>query len=263
MKKYKEIKTYKEINEKIKEGKAVVVTAEDLLGVVERDGKVEAPRKVDVVTTGTFTIPSLPPHVVEGSAGMDIFAAIKDEEIVFPDESKVIPAGIAIALPEGYEAQVRPQNGPGMGEDITLINFPGTIDADYREEIGVTMINDGERPFVVMRGNPIGQMSIHRVCAGMDIFAAIKSEEQILPGERKIIPTGITIVLPEGYKAQIRPPGGRVTRKRVTLIIFSGPIDADYREEIGVTMINGGKRPFVVKKGDHIARMVVYREGAG
>lgn len=112
---------------------------------------------------GNKDIP-LPRYMTGGSAGMDIFAAVDKEEIIRPGERKNIPTGFAIALPAGYEAQIRPRSGLAVKNGVTLINSPGTVDADYRGEIGVIIINHGKEPFVVRRGDRIAQMVIHRVC---------------------------------------------------------------------------------------------------
>ena len=105
----------------------------------------------------------LPRYMTGGSAGMDIFAAVEKEEIILPGTRKFVPTGITIALPEGYEAQIRPRSGLAIKNGVTLVNSPGTIDADYRGEIGVIMINHGEEPFIVKRGDRIAQMVIQRV----------------------------------------------------------------------------------------------------
>jgi dUTP pyrophosphatase len=76
----------------------------------------------------------------------------------------MIPTGLAIALPEGYEAQIRPRSGIAWKHGVTLVNAPGTIDADYRGEIGILLINHGDQPFVVRRGDRIAQMIVQRVC---------------------------------------------------------------------------------------------------
>jgi len=107
---------------------------------------------------------SLPRYMTEHSAGMDIYAAVEADETIFPGGRKIIPTGIAIALPEGYEAEIRPRSGLAIKYGVTLVNSPGTIDADYRGEIGVILINHGEEPFVIRRGDRIAQMIIHRVC---------------------------------------------------------------------------------------------------
>lgn len=107
---------------------------------------------------------SLPRYMTAHSAGMDIHAAVESEEMILPGERKMIPTGIAIALPDGYEAQIRPRSGLAITHGVTLVNSPGTIDADYRGEIRVILINHGKEPFVVRRGDRIAQMVIHRVC---------------------------------------------------------------------------------------------------
>jgi dUTP pyrophosphatase len=107
---------------------------------------------------------SLPRYMTEHSAGMDIYAAVKTDETILPGQRKIIPTGIAIALPEGYEAEIRPRSGLAIKNGVTLVNSPGTIDADYRGEIGILLINHGEDPFVIRRGDRIAQMIIHRVC---------------------------------------------------------------------------------------------------
>src|SRR5476649_2334752 len=83
----------------------------------------------------------LPAYATEHSAGLDLSAAVEGEVILHPGERKLIPTGLAIALPEGYEAQVRPRSGLALKNGITLVNTLGTIDADYRGEIGIIMIN--------------------------------------------------------------------------------------------------------------------------
>jgi dUTP pyrophosphatase len=111
---------------------------------------------------GNEDIP-LPQYMTDQAAGMDIFAAVPDEEIIMPRQIKKIATGIAIALPEGYEAQIRPRSGLALKNGITLLNSPGTIDADYRGEIGLIVINHGEEPFVVKRGMRLAQIVVQRV----------------------------------------------------------------------------------------------------
>jgi len=108
----------------------------------------------------------LPRYMTEQSAGMDICAAVDQEITILPGRREVIPTGLAISLPVGYEAQIRPRSGLAMKHGITLVNSPGTIDADYRGEIKLLMINHGENSFVVRRGDRVAQMVIHRVCRG-------------------------------------------------------------------------------------------------
>jgi dUTP pyrophosphatase len=106
----------------------------------------------------------LPRYMTAQSAGMDLVAAVTGDEVVHPGERKMIPTGIAIALPQGYEAQIRPRSGLAIKNGVTLINSPGTVDADYRGEICLLLINHGRDPFVVRRGERIAQMVVHRVC---------------------------------------------------------------------------------------------------
>jgi dUTP pyrophosphatase len=106
----------------------------------------------------------LPRYMTEHAAGLDVFAAVGQEVLIFPGQREMIPTGLAIALPEGYEAQIRPRSGIAWKHGVTLVNAPGTIDADYRGEIGILLINHGDQPFVVRRGDRIAQMIVQRVC---------------------------------------------------------------------------------------------------
>lgn len=105
----------------------------------------------------------LPRYMTSHSAGMDICADIKGEITLQPMERRLVPTGIAIALPDGFEAQIRPRSGLAIKHGITLLNSPGTIDADYRGEISVIMINLGDKPFNIKRGDRIGQMVINKI----------------------------------------------------------------------------------------------------
>ena len=106
----------------------------------------------------------LPCYESEGSSGMDIRACVKDAVILEPGQIKLIPTGFAVSIPFGYEAQMRPRSGLALKHGIGLVNSPGTIDSDYRGEIGVIMINWGESSFPVRRGDRIAQMIITKVC---------------------------------------------------------------------------------------------------
>ena len=112
---------------------------------------------------GNEDIP-LPKYMTGQAAGMDIFAAVPSDETILPGQRRKIPTGIAIALPEGYEAQIRPRSGLAIHQGITLLNSPGTIDADYRGEIALIVINHGVEPFIVQRGMRLAQMVISKVC---------------------------------------------------------------------------------------------------
>ncbi|QWK20481.1 MAG: dUTP diphosphatase [Hydrogenobacter thermophilus] len=102
----------------------------------------------------------LPSYATPGSSGLDLLAAVEQPVTLKPMERRLIPTGIAIELPEGFEAQIRPRSGLALNYGITLLNSPGTIDADYRGEIKVLLINLGEKEFVIRRGDKIAQMVI-------------------------------------------------------------------------------------------------------
>ncbi len=103
-----------------------------------------------------------PGRASEGAAGVDLSAAtVEGEDVVLaPGARKLVPTGFAIAVPAGFEGQVRPRSGLALKHGVTVLNSPGTIDADYRGEIGVVLINLGQEPFVVRRGLRIAQLVI-------------------------------------------------------------------------------------------------------
>ncbi len=103
---------------------------------------------------------SLPQYATEHSSGVDLYACVDIPVRLKPNEIFLVPTGIAIELPEGYEAQIRPRSGLALKHGITVLNTPGTIDADYRGEIGVILINLGKDTFVIDRGMRIAQMVI-------------------------------------------------------------------------------------------------------
>lgn len=102
----------------------------------------------------------LPSYATGQSAGLDLMAAIDTDMILKPMERALVPTGIAMALPEGFEAQIRPRSGLALKHGIALVNAPGTIDADYRGEIKVLLINLGTDNFLMTRGMRIAQMVI-------------------------------------------------------------------------------------------------------
>ena len=106
---------------------------------------------------------TIPKFMTKNAAGMDLYAATYEDIMLLPGKRALIPTGIAIALPEGYEAQIRPRSGLAIKNGITLVNTPGTIDADYRGEVMAIMINLGEKPFVISHGLRIAQMVIGKV----------------------------------------------------------------------------------------------------
>ncbi len=104
----------------------------------------------------------LPTYATTHSAGMDLTAALDEALEIGAGERALIPTGLAIALPHGFEAQIRPRSGLAINHGITVLNSPGTIDADYRGEIKVILINHGKEPFTVQRGMRIAQMVVER-----------------------------------------------------------------------------------------------------
>jgi dUTP pyrophosphatase len=100
----------------------------------------------------------LPAYATAHAAGLDLLAAVSADIVMRPGARALIPTGLAIALPENFEAQVRPRSGLALKHGVTVLNSPGTIDADYRGEIGVILINHGAEPFTVTRGLRIAQL---------------------------------------------------------------------------------------------------------
>lgn len=113
----------------------------------------------------------LPEHATEHSAGVDLRAFLDEPATLAPGEYRLIPTGLYIELPEGTEAQVRPRSGLALKHGITVLNSPGTVDADYRGELRVLLINHGKEPFVVNDGERIAQMVISR-------YIRVKFEEK-------------------------------------------------------------------------------------
>ncbi len=107
----------------------------------------------------------LPDYATGGSAGMDLRAAVVAGQplVIEPGKHTLVPTGLRIALPSGWEAQVRPRSGLALKHGIGILNSPGTIDEDYRGEIGVILFNFGSAPFTISRGDRIAQMVFHRV----------------------------------------------------------------------------------------------------
>ena len=106
---------------------------------------------------------SLPDYASEGSSGMDLRACVETPVTLTPGRIKLIPTGLAISMPPGYEAQIRPRSGLALKHGIGMVNAPGTIDQDYRGEIGIILINFGEEPFVISMGDRIAQMVFSKV----------------------------------------------------------------------------------------------------
>jgi len=107
----------------------------------------------------------IPKYETEGAAGLDLFAATKEDTkiIIPPRKAEMVPTGIAISVPSGYEAQIRPRSGLAAKNGITVLNSPGTIDSDYRGEILVMLINHSNKDFKILRGMRIAQMVISKI----------------------------------------------------------------------------------------------------
>jgi dUTP pyrophosphatase len=105
----------------------------------------------------------IPRYQTEHSAGVDLYAAVENEAVIDAGTWKLVPTGIAIAIPEGYEGQVRPRSGLALKHGIGMLNAPGTIDADYRGEISVILFNFSETPYPIRRGDRIAQLVFTKV----------------------------------------------------------------------------------------------------
>src|SRR5258708_1383681 len=114
----------------------------------------------------------LPAYATDLSAGLDLRADVGAPVVLQPGERALVPTGIALALPEGHEAQVRPRSGLALREGVTCLNSPGTIDADYRGEVGVILVNHGQRAATIARGDRIAQLVVAPVSRATLIEAA-------------------------------------------------------------------------------------------
>ena len=117
----------------------------------------------------------VPQYMTPGASGMDLFASLEREVTLEPGERRLIPTGISVAIPEGFEGQIRPRSGLAVQKGIGIVNGPGTIDSDYRGEIGVLLINFGKEPFTIRDGERVAQMVISQV------FRATLEELEELP----------------------------------------------------------------------------------
>ena len=121
----------------------------------------------------------LPSYATPGSAGLDLSAAVASELVLAPGERAAVPTGIAIALPEGYEAQVRPRSGLALRHGVTVLNSPGTVDADYRGEIQIILANLGREPVTIARGQRIAQLVV------APVQRVLWQETEVLPESRR------------------------------------------------------------------------------
>jgi dUTP pyrophosphatase len=139
---------------------------------------------LDRITVPLLRLPNgaglpLPSYATPSAAGLDLIAALPADLVLAPGERAMIGTGIAIALPAGFEAQVRPRSGLALKVGVTVLNSPGTIDADYRGEIGVVLINHGDGPYTVRRGDRIAQLVIAPIAR-----AAWQVTDKLPPSER-------------------------------------------------------------------------------
>ncbi|TAM76647.1 dUTP diphosphatase [bacterium] len=121
----------------------------------------------------------MPAYMSAGAAGADLYAAVDEELVLHPGSRALVPAGFSMALPRGYEAQIRPRSGLALRHGVTLLNSPGTVDADYRGPVGVILANLGAEPFTVRRGDRIAQMVIAAV-----VRASFQVAEDLPESER-------------------------------------------------------------------------------
>jgi dUTP pyrophosphatase len=122
---------------------------------------------------------ALPAYATDRSVGMDLAAAVQSDLVIEPGQTGLVPTGLMIAVPEGYEAQIRPRSGLALEHGITVPNSPGTVDPDYRGEVKVILLNLGSDPFKICRGMRIAQMVIVPA-----VQASIRVVEELPPTER-------------------------------------------------------------------------------
>jgi dUTP pyrophosphatase len=132
----------------------------------------------------------LPSRASQGSSGVDLVACLESPVELPPGEFTLIPTGLCIEIPRGYEAQVRPRSGLALKSGITVLNTPGTIDSDYRGEVGVVLVNLGKEPFTVRRGDRVAQMVFSKVCD--PVIEDVESLEDTARGEGGFGHTGVS-----------------------------------------------------------------------
>ncbi len=113
---------------------------------------------IQITTLENSTGLPIPHYQTDHSAGVDLYAAVNDDTVIEAGKWKLIPTGIAVAIPEGFEGQVRPRSGLALKHGIGMLNAPGTIDADYRGEIGIILFNFSDVPYMVRRGDRVAQL---------------------------------------------------------------------------------------------------------
>ena len=132
---------------------------------------------------------SLPIYATALAAGMDVSAAINEPVVLEPGDIRLVPCGFAVAIPVGFEMQVRPRSGLAVKHGVTVINAPGTIDADYRGEIKIGLINHGRAPFTIRRGDRIAQLILAPIARA--VFAVQAELEQTARGSGGFGHTGL------------------------------------------------------------------------
>ena len=162
--------------------------------------------KIKIVNRGSQQLPA---YATPESAGMDLRANITEPIVLHPLERRIIPTGLYIALPPGYEAQVRPRSGLAFKHGITVLNSPGTIDSDYRGELGVLLVNLSNEDFTVEAGERIAQMVIARHEQGVDV-GGVAGLLAHTGRERALIPQNSAVDLPQVGDGLLRDDGGAV-----------------------------------------------------
>jgi len=124
-----------------------------------------------------------PAYMSAGAAGMDLMADIREDLVIEPRQIKLVPTGISVAIPQGFEAQIRPRSGLALKHGLTLVNTPGTIDSDYRGVISLILVNLGEQPYTVKRGTRLAQMVIQEtVRANLEFVSELPGTERAAGG---------------------------------------------------------------------------------
>jgi dUTP pyrophosphatase len=135
-----------------------------------------------VKRVGTINVP-LPRYQTAGSAGLDLCAALERPVLLAPGARQLVPTGLCLELPEGFEAQVRPRSGLALKHGVTVLNAPGTIDSDYRGEVGVVLINHGTAPFEIQPLQRIAQLVVAAVVrAELEVVEALSASERAAGG---------------------------------------------------------------------------------
>ncbi|HWJ02164.1 MAG TPA: dUTP diphosphatase [Verrucomicrobiae bacterium] len=131
----------------------------------------------------------LPGYMTPGAAGLDLLAAVDEPVEIAPGTVELIPTGLRLAIPQGYEGQVRPRSGLALKQGLTCLNTPGTIDADYRGEVKVILINLGKVPYIITRGERIAQLVFNKIA--LATLVEVKSLDETSRGAGGFGSTGV------------------------------------------------------------------------